>query len=36
MAESVGEEKVKLVRCYDVVDLGCSRDLDLSDVMMMS
>ena len=36
MAESVGEEKVRLVRYHDIVDLGCSRDLDLSDVMMTS
>ena len=36
MTESVGEEKVRLVRYYDIVGLGCSRDLDLSNVMMMS
>ena len=36
MAESVNEEEVRLVRCHDIVSLGCSRDLDLDDVMMTS
>ena len=36
LAESVSEEKVRLVRCHDVVGLGCSRDLALGDVMIMS
>ena len=36
MAESENEEEVRLVRCHDVVGLGCSRDLDLSDVMVTS
>ena len=36
MAESVSEEKVRLVRCHDVVGLGCSRDLVFNDVMVTS
>ena len=36
MAESVSEEGVRLVMCHDIIGLGCSRGLDLGDVMVTS
>ena len=36
MAELVSEEEVRLVMCHDIIGLGCSRGLDLSDVMVTS
>ena len=36
MAESESEKEVRLVICYDVIDLGCSRSLDLDNIVVMS
>ena len=36
MAESESKEKMRLVMCHDIIDLGCSRGLDLDNVMVTS
>ena len=36
MAESESKKGMRLVMYYDIIDLGCSKDLDLDNIIVTS